>query len=90
MEHKRLRELLRRLHAELEEEPELDSGTRRLLQEVRADISEALGGPGGAEQTVPHGLRGRLEQTAAAFEASHPQLAGLIGQTLDQLAKLGV
>ena len=89
MDESHLRALLRELHAELERPESVRPETRELLGEVRAEIADFLDDAQRENPPESSHFRERLEGAAALFEATHPQLAGLISRTLDALAKLG-
>jgi uncharacterized membrane-anchored protein YjiN (DUF445 family) len=78
-----LRRELRRLHTALGRAQVRDPATRDRLDELAVDIDRALES-GGA------GLAERLQESAALFEAEHPQLALLTARVIDALVKLGV
>ena len=81
-----LRALLSQLHARLGRASSVDEGSRKLLATVSADIEGALVR---SEQADPgHGPL--LEQLAARFETDHPQLATVLRQIVDTLAKAGI
>jgi hypothetical protein len=87
MPRETLRTSLAKLHSQLSAStPALDTETRQLLRDVAEDIEAVLADsdPDAAS------LRGRIEQAAIRFEASHPQLAHTFTQIADALAKLGV
>lgn len=87
MDPRHLHHLLTELHQELLAARPLEPKDRELLQHLAEDIRalvEAGPEPGGAERY--RGLRGRLGQTAAAFEASHPRLTSAMQKVIDTLA----
>ena len=90
MDESHLRELLRELHTELERPESVREDTRELLAEIRAEIAAFLAESKSANRRAPSQFRERLEGATAVFEATHPQLAGMISRTLDALAKLGI
>ncbi|HEX5105103.1 MAG TPA: DUF4404 family protein [Pirellulaceae bacterium] len=86
--HEKLRATLHELEAELRELDSLDDETRQLLAEAALEITTALTKGEKSEQTqqVEGSLRERLEE----FEASHPQLAMIVGRLIDGLGQLGI
>ena len=84
-------EKLRAALAELNEElraDSLDDETREQLAEAAAEIAASLRRGKRSEQTrrTEDSLQGRL----AEFEASHPELAGVIARLIDGLGQLGI
>lgn len=87
MDRNRLRELLVELHRELRGAGPVDAETRQLLDEVLGDIQQLTGEPAG---TLADGTTAQLREAALRLESAHPQLASVIGQLTDTLAKLGI
>ena len=91
-----LQRSLERLHAELAANPHVDAHSRRLMQEVLADLDRLLAGRTGAPaaagpaatavETAPDRLRG----LAVQFEAHHPLLAASARQFVDLLGRAGL
>jgi len=81
MSKQTLHEALARLHAELQDAPQLDEEARRLLAEIAADIGRASG----AETHAP-----RLEAAAVRFEAGYPALAASLRGIADALGRIGL
>jgi hypothetical protein len=81
-----LKRNLRQLHQELAAGESMDPETRALLGEVADDIERILAD----ESTDAGNIRNRIESAAWQFEASHPGLAGTLGEIADALAKLGI
>lgn len=93
MSAEELHRLLARLHAELQGSPELDAESRRLLQELSADLGRL--GQGGAAGEVAGALpvgeqASRLEGLVARFEGAHPSLAAALREVADALARAGL
>lgn len=86
--HEKLRATLTELEAELRELDSLDDETRQLLAEAALEITTTLtkGEKSGETERVEGSLRERLEE----FEASHPQLAMIVGRLIDGLGQLGI
>jgi chromosome segregation ATPase len=84
----KLRATLSELDAELRSIDSLDDKTREELAAAAAEIAASLRRGKRSDQTrqVEDSLQGRL----ADFEASYPQLAGIVTRLLDGLAQLGI
>ena len=84
MSRESLHAALNRLHQELQGSPELDEESRRLLDELTADIGrtrEAAGGQAHASH---------LEAMAVRFESSHPDLTASLRGITDALGRIGL
>jgi hypothetical protein len=84
MSNESLHSALARLHQELKDAPPLDAESRRLLDELTADITRARG----AEMGAAHASR--LEALAARFEADHPELSAGLRGIADALGRIGL
>ena len=84
----KLRATLHELEAELRDVETLDDETRKLLAEAALEIATVLTQGERSDDTdrVEGSLRDRLEE----FEASHPQLALIVGRLIDGLGQLGI
>ena len=84
----KLRATLSELDAELRSIDSLDDQTREELAAAAAEIAASLRRGRRSDQTrqVEDSLQNRL----ADFEASYPQLAGIVTRLLDGLAQLGI
>ena len=89
MPKERLRELVNSLHQELERTPQVDAEGRELLRELTDDIETLVG-----HNVLPAEHRDsaseRVENAALRFEAEHPRLAGILGEIVDALGRLGI
>ena len=87
MDQRHLHKLLGELHDELLATRSVDPKSRDLLQHLTRDIRAIV-------DTPPHeaspgqyqGLRGRLSEAMAEFEASHPRLTTAMERVIDTLA----
>jgi hypothetical protein len=83
-----LRATLSELDSQLRQLDAIDEPTRALLAEAAAKIIDVISrgerSPEGAPTDAS--LRDRLVE----FEASHPQLAGILSRLLDGLGQLGI
>jgi hypothetical protein len=84
----KLRATLAELESELRSLDSLDDSTREQLADAAAEISAALrrGKRTDATRRLETSLPGRL----AEFEASYPQLAGILTRLIDGLGQLGI
>lgn len=84
----KLRAAFTELEAELRSLDSLDDATREELASAAAEIAASLrrGKRSEAARRAEDSLQGRLVE----FEASHPQLAIIVGRLLDGLAQLGI
>ena len=91
----RLPQLLAQLKSQLAAATSVDEETRRQLETTIGDVERLLGGqfPEGArspKSARAESLAGRLGETAADFEASHPTLAVTVSGIIDALGNLGI
>lgn len=85
----KLRTAVEELERELHSLGEIDPETRRLLEEARLEIQDALARE--EPESLANGpLGSRLERVARRFEASHPTLAGVLERLVNGLAQLGI
>lgn len=84
----KLRDTLRQLEIELAALGTLDDATREQLAAACEEMATSLrrDRPTSASLETADSVQGRL----ADFEASHPQLAGVVTRLLDGLAQLGI
>jgi hypothetical protein len=84
----KLKSTLAELERELAGVDSLDDVSREQLAAAAAEIAATLRRGQRSEQTVAaeDSLKGRLVD----FEASHPQIAIIVGRLLDGLAQLGI
>ena len=84
----RLRASLAELQQELEAVDSLDETTREQLADAAAEIAATLRRGKRTEQTIE--AEASLKDRLVDFEASHPQLAIVVGRLLDGLGQLGI
>ncbi len=89
MDADRLKTLLADLHRELDHATGLDPDARRLVEQVRADITRLGGTPAGSAE-LEAGVTTRLQQAVLHFETGHPRLAAALGEFADALGRLGI
>ena len=85
----KLRATLRELEAELQALGTLDDATREQLAAAAEEIAASLR-RGTAKSIVDRQADESLQGRLADFEATHPQLAGVVTRLLDGLAQLGI
>ena len=90
MDKQEFREQLQRLHSQLQRLGAADESERELLQQLNSDIQALLEHREDYERHHYDSLGKRLRQTIEKFEASHPNVALLMGQIADALAKIGI
>jgi hypothetical protein len=81
-----LKSQLNALRRQLSATENLDPETRELLTAVADDIDQVLE----ESEENPTSMRGRIEAATYRFEAEHPDLARLLGEIGDTLAKIGL
>lgn len=80
-------EHLKDLHTELLATKPADSASEVRLGQLTADVRRTIdAGPGTSAADAYRGLRQRLADAAAAFQASHPELTAEIEGVLDTLS----
>ncbi len=84
----KLRATLNELDMELRAVDSLDDATREELAQAAAEIAASLRRGKRSEQTQQ--AEDSLQNRLADFEASYPQLAGIVTRLLDGLAQLGI
>ena len=86
-----LRELLERLHNELDQTESLDENGNEMLRHLEADIRRRLERSGakkatGADDTILE----RLQDTIDHFEATHPSLTLTLSEMMTILSNAGI
>ncbi len=91
MADQNLRELLEKLHQELERTEIVDDKGNEMLRHVDADIRKLLKrslSGGGIEPDDP--LLERLQDTIDHFEATHPRLTTVLSEMMTILSNAGI
>jgi hypothetical protein len=85
----RLEASLRNLRGEIAALPLDDEETRERLGRLVEDLERALGNPGrsGAEKK---GLGEQLRLSVLRMEASHPRLAAVVNEVIQDLGSMGI
>ena len=89
MREQDLRELLERLHTELQGADTIDDRSRELLRSVVGDIEDLLERKH-ERATPPESIVERLREAVRDFEKTHPTLTDTIGRVADALAGIGI
>jgi len=84
-----LRELLEKLHDELEHTEVTDEAGRERLRHLDADIRSLLERSNDAAETDEPMLE-RLQDSIDHFEMSHPQLTTMLSQMMTILSNAGI
>jgi len=84
----KIRATLIELEAELRQLESMDDATRDALTSAAADIADTL--QKGKRSPKTKLAESSLRDGLTGFEASHPQLAGILTRLLDGLAQLGI
>ncbi|MEP7273119.1 MAG: DUF4404 family protein [Acidobacteriota bacterium] len=90
MDRQRLNKSIQQLHDELGQVDSVDESERQVLEQLRSDIQDVLKEKEGHDEEGYKLLSARLQGSVAKFEASHPTLTMLMGQTIDMLAQMGI
>ncbi len=84
-----LRELLERLHNELERTGGRDEKEREMLRHLDTDIRSLLK-RSGAKTEADESMLERLQDTIDHFEVTHPQLTTLLSEMMTILSNAGI
>ncbi len=87
MSNEKIRELLAKLHDEVQK-TEVDADTRSSLRELDSDIHDLLDSSGPEEKISLVLERAKLME--ARFAISHPTVERFMREVIDTLAKIGV
>jgi uncharacterized protein DUF4404 len=84
----KLRAVLSELESELRQVDSVDDATREALADAAAEIAASLRRGKRSERT--EAAEASLQDRLVEFEASHPQLAGILTRLIDGLGQLGI
>ena len=84
-----LRELLEKLHQELEKTEAVDEKGNEMLRHLDADIRSLLKRSGAKAETDEPMLE-RLQETIDHFEVTHPGLTTMLSQMMTVLSNAGI
>jgi hypothetical protein len=89
MKDDKLKDLLERIHAEIDRTENVDAKGKRLLTGTKQDVRTLLDQSG--QPADSHGsTTERLEETISHLEASHPDLTLMLTELLNILSNAGV
>ena len=88
MDDKELRELLEKVHAEIEQTKSVDENGRELLRDLEADIRGLLARSQGRQPEPP--IVERLDNTIKYFEVTHPDLTATLSELMTILSNAGI
>lgn len=89
MTDQNLRELLEKLHQELEKTEAVDEKGNEMLRHLDADIRSLLKRSGTKAETDETMLE-RLQDTIDHFEVTHPRLTTMLSQMMTILSNAGI
>lgn len=89
MTDQNLRDLLEKVHQELEHTEVTDESSRERLRHLEADIRDLLKRSGENLQT-DESLLERLQDAIDHFETSHPRLTMMLSQMMTILSNAGI
>jgi dsDNA-specific endonuclease/ATPase MutS2 len=91
MADQNLRDLLERLHQELERTETVDEKGNEMLRHLDADIRNLLKRSSkGAELDADEPMLERLQDTIDHFEATHPRLTTVLSEMMTILSNAGI
>lgn len=89
MAEQNLRELLEKIHKELEQTEVTDEAERERLRHLEADIRNLLE-RSGEEDLADDPMLERFQDSIDHFETSHPQLTMMLSQMMTILSNAGI
>ena len=90
MDDQELRELIEKLHAEIQNTHTVDEKGQELLVHLESDIRELLDRTEGDGAPVRPSTLRRLEEGLDHFEVTHPTLTILLSKLLEALSNVGI
>jgi thiamine biosynthesis lipoprotein ApbE len=90
MEDQELRQLVEKLHDEIQNTQTVDEKGQELLAHLDSDIRKLLAQTGGVAAPVHPSTLRRLEESLDHFEATHPTLTILISRVLEGFSNVGI
>jgi predicted outer membrane protein len=90
MDDQELRELIEKLHTEIQNTHSVDEKGQELLLHLESDIRELRNRTGeNGVQVHPSTIK-RMEEGLSHFEATHPALTALLSRFLETLSNAGI
>ena len=89
-EQNNLRELLEKLHIELEHTEPTDEASRERLRHLEADIRNLLERSGERSEETDDPMLERFQDSIDHFETTHPQLTMMLSQMMTILSNAGI
>jgi hypothetical protein len=90
MDEQELRELIEKLHAEIQNTHSVDERGQELLLHLESDIRDLLNRTGKLGTPVHPSTLRRLEEGLDQFEVTHPALTLLLSKLLESLSNVGI
>ena len=90
MDDQELRELIEKLHTEIQNTHSVDEKGQELLLHLESDIRELRNRTGKIGTTVHPSTIRRLEEGLDQFEVTHPALTILLSKLLESLSNVGI
>jgi thiamine biosynthesis lipoprotein ApbE len=90
MEDQELRELIEKMHAEIQNTHTVNKKDQELLIHLESDIRTLLAQPGGVVAPVHPSTIQRIEEGLDHFEVTHPTLTILLSRLLEALNNVGI
>ena len=89
MNNQELRDLLEKVHAEIEKADSLDDKGRELLRDIDSDIRKLLEKDPAAAESSNDGIE-QLEDAIQYFEITHPVFTTMLTRMLEILSGAGI
>jgi hypothetical protein len=90
MDDQELRELIEKLHDEIQNTQSVDEKGRKLLAHLETDIQALLAQSGGVTKPIHPSTLRRLEESLDHFEVTHPTLTTLLSKVLEAFSNVGI
>jgi hypothetical protein len=90
MDDQELRELIEKLHDEIQNTQSVDEKGQKLLAHLEADIQALLAQSGGVTKPIRPSTLRRLEESLDHFEVTHPTLTTLLSKVLEAFSNVGI
>ena len=90
MDDQKLRKLLEKVHAEIENTQSMDANGRELLRDLETDIRGLLARSQGKQKQSELPIVERLDNTIKYFEVTHPDLTARLSELMTILNNAGI